>query len=543
MAKIMHLTLLFLILISSSYAQAQIREYIPNAPSYAPSDVTNQYNAYVREYRQWEGRVIDFGAEKYPEYVRERDAAWEQLQSYSDAVFDQTVENIEANQSLSSSERGALIERIQDHMNNVHAQYLAVNDLQEQLATQASKESLSAIEELLQASQSVNNLFDDLNTDLNASSLSFGQYQSGGIVTEFIRELEISLYNFVVKKIYEPLAEESHVFFVVGVTIWVSYLIISFFFLNKKHDPLKILVTFFKIMLASLFLSRGGNVFFVEYFYEPLVGTFYNLANFFTAHTSNELLSDSDNQFGSAVIQLEQLQQSAGEISKKIQENAPNFLTNAGRFMQMVAFTYIFQISIFLLLFLFAAYWSYSVFALHVLLAMTPIMVALWAFSTTRQYTFKWFSGIINYLTIPVVLAISMGFTLSQLGDEVNILLQDTAPTIIEGGNTITEEHETNIIKIIFICFLSFLVHLRVGEISAFLTGGVSSGLSSTWALGATGVKAGMDLVTSAPRVMKNMAAGGMRLHHSMQSPGDAFQNMYKQSTGSDFKFGKGDKS
>jgi uncharacterized protein (DUF2062 family) len=330
--------------------------------------------------------------------------------------------------------------------------------------------------------------------------------------SNFISSLQKHVYTFVVVHVYTDLAKETGFLFKVFAGFWLLWVIVNTFFMQAQTNPSHIVVQFILMCAASFMLSSEGVGVFVEYFYNPITSMFYYLSNFFMEKATVGLPSASSSgmRFDSALLELEKLFNVSFEMSAHILDNTMSSRWDVSGFFKGLFISTVFVGAVSALVFLFCAYWSYAIFALHVLLAVTPIMMMLGVFKKTRQYTFKWFSGCVNYLMIPVVLSISMGITIMILNEYYTSLINDTADTVLSGSK-IQDEDKENIFNIILICFLSFLVHLRVGEISAFLTGGLSNGLSSTWALGMMAVGKGLDIAKNTPRAAMGAGQAGAK--------------------------------
>ena len=318
----------------------------------------------------------------------------------------------------------------------------------------------------------------DLNQYDNLSSLpSENQVGNDGwLISSFITGIQTHTYNFV-KSTYGELSGITHGYFIFFVSVWFIYTVIKMFFLQAQTPPLNVGMQFFLILIASTLLTTGGAGAFFSLFYEPIMEASVKMSSFFMTKATN-----GDGNFSHAIAQLENLFANSIDIALYLIESVDGF--DIAGFLKAVFLGLVLISSVAGLVFLFAAYWSYSIFAIHILFALTPFMIAMYPFKALRQYPEKWFAGVINYAVIPIVLSISMGITIMISQQEVSEYLAAGGVEFTEGGNADAGEAGASITFIILVSMLSFLVHLRVGDIASHLTGGISTGLSSTWNMG-----------------------------------------------------------
>lgn len=326
----------------------------------------------------------------------------------------------------------------------------------------------------------VNFIRETFNTDARSAAA----HMNDSFFVGFIEKLTKHVYTFVVKMIYEDLVAELDKIFFVFTTCWFVWNATKFAFGQAKI--VDIFLQFLLIIFASSFMSQGGASFFINYFYNPLFSAFFGLSDFMISKAMNvgEVGHETEKKvFLSGISQLENLWKAAAQITDSLEKNVPSL--DIGKSIKMFVYGMLIKGGFLALTLLFCCYWSYAIFALHVFLALSPLMFMLAVFKTTRQYFQKWFSAVINYLTIPVILSISMGLTISIINTEMQYLVNEVAPQVAEGGGELSASDQHSFRSLILMCAISFLVHLRVGEMAAFLTGGVSAGLSSSWSLGA----------------------------------------------------------
>lgn len=320
-----------------------------------------------------------------------------------------------------------------------------------------------------------------------------GESNSGGsqgwIVSDFIDFLTGHTYNFV-RSTYGELAAKAHNYYVFFVGVWFIYVIVTVTYFRVQANPFNLVGQLLLIIIVSSLLTTGGGGAFFSYFYDPLMTASSDLANFFMGKATG----GGGDTFSGAMVKLENMFKNSSKIAIFIVEEAPSPWRSVGGFIKAIFMALCLIVVTTGLVFLFAAYWSYAIFALHILFAITPIALCLYPFKATRSWTMKWFSGILNYLFIPVLLSISMGITISIFASQVEGYLSSEMPDIVAGGNELGADTSYSILFLMLTSALSFLVHLRIGDIAAHLTGGISTGLSNTWS---AAISAGANSVTA----------------------------------------------
>ena len=499
--RIIFLTLLSLI----SFSAIAKADFV--MPSGAPSVMVTEYNRVVTLINDYKEQLtaLESGSE---EYIRIAETLTDLSSRQQDLEDIASSSDYDFNTDLLSDEVKAEYEKILEEIAKRKIDLLDANSPTNIVNIGKELSLLEGAKSQLFINNGDGYIPFDVNTiDAQTSS----SVEPRWLFTKFISTLQDHTYTFVVNRVYSDLAAETDSLFKIFVGFWLLWTIINVFFLAQPVNFLNIFIQLILIAIASTMLSETGKDLFVEYFYDPVVGSFYYLSNFFMERATSGLgLNHLEGlRFDAALLELEKLFQATFDISGFLMDNMKSGVLDIGGILKGCFFSLVFITSVACLIFLFCAYWSYAIFALHVLLALTPIMIVLGVFKKTRVYFFKWLSGVINYLSIPVILSISMGITIFILNDYYTTLIESTAQKIAK-GNKISTEDSDNIMNIILICFLSFLLHLRVGEISAFLTNGISNGLSSTWALGMMAAQNTVNFARQSPQMM-GQALGNAR--------------------------------
>tara|TARA_B100001146_G_scaffold102400_1_gene90686 strand:- start:441 stop:2006 length:1566 start_codon:yes stop_codon:yes gene_type:complete len=472
-----------LFLLFSATAHAQI---LYQLPAYTPTEVREAYSANVEEYQSIQDD-LERNQGSYSQYEinqkQGRMAALKDENSSIQSIVSKYTDEDAQEADLSGSQLGAYNTMRKDYiLSSYRALDLSNPDrYQDERIASDAEDGIGTV--LYKEDKDNSGIdFDSIESAAdNRSTEEISQDEiDSSIALTFIQNLQYHTFDFVSEKIYEDLAAQTNTLFIFFVSVWLLYVITAFFILQNQLSPQQILFQLFLILIASTILTSGGKELFINYFYSPLLSSFYGLADFFIAKATSTGGGAGGTDFAGALKRIEDLFSAVRDTSNYMIDNTSTWSWT--KKIKIFAFSWVFTVSAAALLFLFTAYWAYSLFALHVLLAFTPLFVALACFKMTRQYTFKWFSGIINYLTIPVVLSVSMGITISVIGEYVDFT-GDVADNLIENDN-VNGGAQSTLFSVFLITILSFLVHLRVGEIAAFLTGGVSSGLSSSWSLG-----------------------------------------------------------
>jgi len=507
-AALLRIASFIIILFLPICANAQIAQNFDESTT--PSYILDEYKENVVQYTRLLGDLAEAeeGTGAYNAIQEEMAALSLENSALHEIVNEYAVSGDLGNTSLSEDEakkydalRDEYIQAAYDNLinetsdSNLDEIKTSINEVLSNASTISQNNETATSSEELDLDE-----YDDLNRADDGASDWF--------VSSFITTLKYHLYNFVMNRVFDDLAQETHTFFRLCVAVWLVWTILAATFLKAKVNYMTILMQTIIIMACSTFLSVGGRAVFEEYFYLPALSLFFGLADFFMEKATSASSCASAVSFDGALGKLEQLLASSWVLSDYISEHAPSWWSNPMGFIKAAIFSGLFLLTVGALIFLFAAYWGYAIFAVHVLFALTPIMACLACFKTTRPYAFRWLSGVINYLSIPVILSISMGMTLSIYDSVLGDFMNETAGKIADGGASASESDMDNIVHIFFITLLSFLIHLRVGEISAHLTNGVSTGLSSTWSLGIMAASQVKDLAGTSLRYTDHQVAG-----------------------------------
>ena len=367
----------------------------------------------------------------------------------------------------------------------------------------ASRQRLVLVQDRLQRYQD----FHDNDDNTPAVSSSGADRDSAGGITDgggdlnvsnmaayqFLDRMSKQLIRVVRDVIFDDLAQVLRTPFTIMLTLWLMFVAVSMV-RGVQVVPMDMAMKFGLILIISTLTFSGGGAVFFDWVFHPVYNTFFSLAAFIldttTYGAASAMTSDvvSNKHFAGVVIVEERLKDALSWGALIFEAETESIIDVSGAVKG--AGLYLITVGAFLLLWItFSGLMAYSVFASMVLFAMSPLMMIFYVFKTTKGITISWVRGLFNYLMIPVIAAFSMGLTL-------NILMQswmdfEAIMTQIEGGADI-DFPKKDLYALLLMTLLSFLIHMRIPDITASITGGSSHGLGNTVANSMTAVSTGV---------------------------------------------------
>lgn len=330
------------------------------------------------------------------------------------------------------------------------------------------------------------------------------------ITYNFLVNLNGSLYNFVKNVIFGDLADILRAPFQIAVTLWLIFIAVAMW-RGKNLNSMEFVYKFGVIALVGTIVFSGGGYLFFEWFLIPLLKTFIGLSGWvlqaatFNLNIDTSAIEGYNEHFIGSLI-VEQRFYESLKIGAYLWDISTEGFGGAITGAAKGAVLYLATVVTFLaLLVMFTLLFAYSIFAAYTLFAMAPIFLLLSVFQMTRGFFISWLRCLLNYLCIPVIAAFSMGMTLSLL---LNHWLEfEAAIDSMRAGGSDTFPM-MQFITVLVTTWLSFLIHLRVPDIAASLTGGSSGGFGTTLM---SAVTAGSALSIAAGKFASLNKEGGVR--------------------------------
>jgi len=282
------------------------------------------------------------------------------------------------------------------------------------------------------------------------------------------------------KIIFTDLANILKTPFEIGVTLWIMFIGAKIFF-GKEVDWGSFLQKLAIITLISTFVFTNNGRLFFDWIMNPLTDTFFGLSTWF--------LQEATTGIDQSVAAGAQFKIFAGTI---IVESMFSKAINIGEYIWKVesglSLSAIFKAGLMFLVFVggftclllkFAQNFAYSLFSLIVFFSLSPLMLCFYAFSTTRPVCITWFRGLINALAMPVMTSLAIGICL-------NMMLRDwmefegiLTAQMQGSGDAAASFPMIKFIDLSGIVWISYLILIRIDDVTAFLTGGISPNLTN----------------------------------------------------------------
>jgi type IV secretory pathway VirB6-like protein len=334
-----------------------------------------------------------------------------------------------------------------------------------------------------------------------------------GIAALIVSNLYMQLTKIITKVIYDDLATLVKPLFSVFASLWLISKVLQIIS-NAPVTLTQLTKGLFVIFIGYSFTNQGGYLF-VNWFYNPLVNTFFDFSGWMLQKTSHDtdlseallVLDSGGNKLTYAITVIEARVRDvftfAGIVYDYYSETGSMIVGALKGGVLALGLLFIF----FFLLLYFTFLIAYSLFAMHVYFAWTPLAIIFFVFPVSRGVSKQWLKGILNYLTLPLVAATAMGITSFILSGA----MQDMQG-LLKAGTEAQEALENGFpielyLTLLFTGFISFFVHIRASEMASHLTGGTTSGVGSDFmrmvSMGSNLTTAAATSVLAAPAAVK----------------------------------------
>jgi type IV secretory pathway VirB6-like protein len=347
-------------------------------------------------------------------------------------------------------------------------------------------------------------------------------------LSKLMNSIYVKLSDYVFNKVFPALSDLLQLPFILFTTLWLVWVGYSLM-MGKARDINIYVKQVLLIALINTFLSSGAVNLFVDWIVTPLVYTGFNLSEWFLAQASESLPKLTGNEastFG-ALSYLEYIFARAIGMASFLW----NTITDGGftdYFAKVIKASFVWLTIVATFFFLMISYafmYIYSVFAMFVLLGLSPIYLLFFAFDKTRGLTLTWLKGLINYILIPVVASIALALTVFVLEEtwrpfeEYSAAISGMTPDVSLDDMAGSGEFEWyQLAAVIVVGVVSWVLALRVGDICAFLTGGISTNLGALYQESVATLGKTVALGTAATAASGYVARTGA----------DAFENVKK---------------
>jgi len=329
-----------------------------------------------------------------------------------------------------------------------------------------------------------------------------------GMAANFIKSIYEELHKAVFQHILKNISSIVQSLIYMFTLLWLVFHGLRSYF-GHPLDPYNLGKQIFVLLVIYSFVAADTAVL-AEWTYNPLMAAFYGFAGWMLDQASTSGILGGANII-EITIPSEKIYHAINVIEARIEdvftfgsvlydELSDGRLNFSGAIKGAIMALGLFVVFGFLLGY-FTFLFAYSLFALHVYYIFMPIMLCFFAFDTTRPTFKQWIRSVFNYLTIPVIAAAAMAITMSIMSSN----LAEVRDILLNQGDVDISQFIKIYIKLMFIGFLSLLIHLRSADMAAHLTGGASGGLGAdfmrTINTMANMATAGAATVLAAPKV------------------------------------------
>lgn len=352
-------------------------------------------------------------------------------------------------------------------------------------------------------------------------------------LSKLMNSIYVKLSDYVFNRVFPALSELLQLPFILFTTLWLVWVGYSLM-MGKVQDINTYVKQVLLIALINTFLSAGAVNLFVDWIVTPLVFTGFNLSEWFLAQASDSLpkLTGGDATTFGALSYLEYIFARAIGLASFLW----NTITDGGftdYFAKVIkaAFVWITMVATFFFLMIsYAFMYIYSVFAMFVLLALSPIYLLFFAFDKTRGLTLAWFKGMVNYVLIPVVASVALALTVFVLEETwkpfeaYSAAISGMTPDVSLSDVDAQGEFEWyQLAAVIVVGVVSWVLALRVGDICAFLTGGISTNLGALYQESIATLGKTVAVGTAAAAATSYVAQSGSQAVDSVKKTYDRF--------------------
>lgn len=303
------------------------------------------------------------------------------------------------------------------------------------------------------------------------------------LLTNIVATIIESAETIVFDSLYPALGESLMGLYIVFMTLWIIFFGYKMA-RGMEVEPMKVVIQFMAFAFVGVVLGDGGGAFVKGWILDPLQGASLGLAGLVVT-SATDINSDMPAYLG-ALVFLEDLFFQSIDLADLIFSTMVESASLGGKIVAALVGGFFWVYIVFNFTFLTVVYafmFIYAILALYLFLSFAPLYLVFAAFPSTRSMAMSWLRGVINYLSIPTIAAFSLALFMGIM----KVMWDDVISGV--GGLDGVEVRESSgeggafpwydLIGVLIVVKLSYVMALRVGEISAFLTGGLTNNLGS----------------------------------------------------------------